>query len=97
MQQATTALGVRRTQHFIDGRWCDAGDGATFADTNPFDGSLVAEVAAGGRAEAEAAVAAAARAFSAWAACPPGERQRLFLRAADIVERRMEDAVGDHG
>ena len=27
-------------------------DGASFADTNPFDGSLVAEVAAGGRAEA---------------------------------------------
>ena len=80
------------TTHFIDGRWA-APDGRTFADHNPFDGAVVAEIAAGGRAEAEAAVRAAERALPAWAAMPPGERQALFLRAADIVERRMEDAV----
>ncbi len=80
------------TTHFIAGRWSAPG-GDTFPDRNPFDGSVVAEVAAGGRAEAEAAVRAAADAFPAWAAMPPGERQRLFLRAADIVERRAEDAV----
>ncbi len=81
-----------RTTHFIDGRWAQDG-GRTFADRNPFDDSLVAEIAAGGRTEAETAVAAAARAFPAWAATGPGERQRLFLNAADIVERRLEDAV----
>ena len=41
----------------------------------------------------EAAVAAAAAAFPAWANMAPGERQRLFLRAADIVERRTEELV----
>jgi len=80
------------TTHFIDGRWTDAG-GPTFSVRNPLDDSLVAEVAAGGRAEAEAAVAAAAAAFPAWAAMPPGQRQLLFLKAADIVERRQEEIV----
>ena len=83
--------GIGRTTHFIDGRWSDAG--STFPDRNPFNDELVADIAAGGRAEAEAAVAAAARAFPGWAATGPGERQRLFLKAADIVERRLEDAV----
>ena len=78
------------TTHFVDGRWAEPG-GRTFEDRNPFDGSLVAEIAAGGRAEADAAVAAAHAAFPAWAAMPPGERQRLFLRAAEITERRMGD------
>ena len=80
------------TTHFIDGVW-SAPEGRTFPDYNPFDGSVMAQVAAGGREEAEAAIEAATRAFPAWAAMPPGERQTLFLRAADIVERRMEDAV----
>lgn len=80
------------TTHFIDGSWTPEG-GPTFPNRNPFDGELVAEIAAGGRAEAQAAVDAAAAAFPAWAALPPGERQRLFLKAADITERRLEDAV----
>ena len=83
---------IGRTTHFIDGVW-EPKDGPTFADRNPLNGALVAEIAAGGRAESERAVAAAAAAFPAWAALPPGERQRLFLKAADITERRIEDIV----
>ena len=84
--------GFARTTHFIDGLWSPEG-GATFPDLNPFDGSCVADIAAGGRVEAQAAVDAAAAAFPSWATLPPGERQRLFLKAADITERRLEDAV----
>lgn len=80
------------TTHYIDGRWSKA-TGPSFPDYNPFNGEIVAEIAAGGREEAEAAVAAAHAAFPAWATMPPGERQRLFLKAADIVDRRLEDAV----
>ena len=81
-----------RTTHFINGKWMPEG-GPTFAVTNPYNDEIVANVAAGGRTESEAAVAAAAAAFPAWAATPPGERQRLFLKAADITERRMEEIV----
>lgn len=82
---------IGRTTHFINGQW--APEGETFPVLNPLDDSLVADVAAGGRAEAEAAVAAAQAAFPAWAAMPPGERQRLFLKAADITERRLPEIV----
>lgn len=80
------------TTHFIDGKWSAAG-GRSFFDRNPFDGEVFAEVAAGGRAEAETAVAAAAAAFPAWAAMSPRERQHLFLKAADVVEKRSADIV----
>lgn len=86
------AESIRRTTHFIDGRWAETG-GRTFPDRNPYNDEIVADIAAGGRAEAEAAVAAAARAFPSWAAATPGVRQQLFLKAADIVERRLEEAV----
>ena len=83
---------VGRTTHFIGGQWSEP-DGRSFADYNPYNGEVVADVAAGGRAEAEAAVAAADSAFPAWAAMSPGPRQRLFLSAADAVERRTNDLV----
>lgn len=78
------------TTHFINGQWSEPG-GRTFADTNPFNDELVADIAAGGRAEAEAAVEAAHSAFPAWAAATPMERQRLFLKAADITDRRLPE------
>ena len=89
---ANVSAKIGRTTHFIDGAWDTIG-GPTFPDRNPFNGALVAEIAAGGRAESVRAVAAAAAAFPAWAALPPGERQRLFLKAADITERRLEEIV----
>ena len=79
-----------RTTHYINGQWTET-SGRTFPDYNPFDGSLYATIAAGGRAEAQAAVDAAAAAFPAWAEATPRQRQTLFLKAADIVERRAKE------
>ena len=78
--------------HYIDGQWASA-PSRTFEDRNPYNDEVVAEVAAGGQAEATQAVQAAAAAFPAWAASGPGERQRLFLAAAAETERRTEDIV----
>lgn len=80
------------TSHFINGKWTAPG-ASTFAVTNPLNDELVAQAAAGGRAESLAAVEAAAEAFPAWSAMAPGARQQLFLNAADIVERRTEQLV----
>lgn len=85
--ESSTRKATGHTTHFIDGKWSAPG-GRTFVNRNPFDGEEFAKVAAGGRTEAEAAVAAAAAAFPAWSAMPPRERQQLFLRAADVVDRR---------
>ncbi len=48
---------------------------------------------AGTREDARRAVDAAAAAFPAWAESPPALRQRIFLKAADILEARMDDVV----
>ena len=77
---------MREYQQYIGGEWSSA-DGL-FDDLNPFTGKVMAQIAAGTRADAARAVDAAAAAFPAWAALPPAEKQTLFLRAADIVERR---------
>jgi acyl-CoA reductase-like NAD-dependent aldehyde dehydrogenase len=81
-------------RHFIGGDWVDAADGATFDDLNPYTGEVVATVAAGGREDAGRAVEAAAGAFPAWSQTPPAQRQRIFLAAADILERRGDEVVG---
>ncbi len=45
-------------------------------------------------ADARAAIDAAAAAFPSWSQTPPAVRQGIFLRAADILESRMEEIVG---
>jgi acyl-CoA reductase-like NAD-dependent aldehyde dehydrogenase len=77
------------TRHWIGGE--RVGGARTLADVSPIDGTVLAEVAAGGRAEADAAVDAARAAFAGWAATPARERAALLHRVADGVEARLED------
>jgi acyl-CoA reductase-like NAD-dependent aldehyde dehydrogenase len=80
---------VREYQQYIGGQW--TGSSQLFDDLDPYRGTVVARVPAGTRADAARAVDAAAAAFPAWADMPPAEKQALFLRAADIVERRQDE------
>lgn len=92
MKETSQSTAIGRTTHFINGRWADKG-GRTFANHNPYNGEIVAEVSAGGREQAEAAISAARNAFPAWAQTSPAERQRLFLKAAEITDRRLDEIV----
>src|SRR5690349_1870164 len=77
------------TRHWIGGqRVSSAG---TFTDVSPVGEQPLAEIAAGGPAEVDAAVRAAAAAFPAWAATSPAERADLLRAVADGIERRSED------
>jgi len=77
------------TRHWIGGsRVASAG---TFTDVSPIDGSALGEIARGGVAEADAAVAAARAAFPAWAATSRAERARILHAIADGVEKRIEE------
>lgn len=80
-------------QMFIGGKWMDASSNQTFDDYNPYTGEVFAKVPMGKREDATRAVEAAAAAFPEWAASPPGVRRRLFLKAADIFERRQDELV----
>lgn len=70
----------------IDGEDRDAHDGGVLPVFDPCRGLAVAEVAAATPGDVEDAVAAAHRAFPAWAALRPSERGRWLQRLADALE-----------
>jgi acyl-CoA reductase-like NAD-dependent aldehyde dehydrogenase len=83
---------IREYQQFIGGEWLPA-EGGTFDDRDPFTGEVVAKAPRGTRTDAARAIAAAAAAFPAWSQTVPAERQRIFLKAADVLEGRLEEVV----
>lgn len=89
---STTETSVA-TRLFVGGEFVEAEGGRTFENRDPFTGEVVAEVAAGSRADAKRAVEAAAAAFGEWSKTPPAVRQDVFLKAADVLESRQDEVV----
>ena len=77
------------TDHYIDGRRVASND--RFLDLSPVDGSALADVSAGGSAEADMAVDAARRAFPAWAALGPQGRAPILRQFADGILARAPE------
>jgi acyl-CoA reductase-like NAD-dependent aldehyde dehydrogenase len=75
----------------IDNEDLDADSGESFQRINPVSGEPVTLAAAGTADDANSAANAAAAAFPAWSAMPPGERRALLNRAADILQRRASE------
>lgn len=75
-----------QNQLFIDGRFVPAINGGTLDVLSPHDGSLITSIAAAEVADVDLAVAAAHRAFPAWATLGAAERGRLLLKLADRIE-----------
>lgn len=78
----------------IGGKDVPAVSGRTTEDINPYTGEVYATLAAGGTEDVTLAVDAAQAAFADWAATSPFARRAVFLRAADILESRGEQAAG---
>jgi acyl-CoA reductase-like NAD-dependent aldehyde dehydrogenase len=80
------------TQGFlVDGKWMEEGD--LVEVRAPYDGSVIAQVFQGRRQHAEAAIAAAVKAFGTTRRLPAFERQRVLRRVAqNIAERKAEFA-----
>src|SRR3954451_20281794 len=87
---ATTTAGEFPTQMYLDGRWSDARDGGTLAVVNPADETTLAQVAFGGRAEAEQAVEAATRALPSWRATSAHDRAKVLKQAAELMRGRAD-------
>lgn len=84
-------VAIRDEKQFINGEWTGALDGRTYDKKNPYTSGVASHVAAGKREDARRAIDAAAAAFPAWSSMPPGVRRGLFLKAADVLERRMPE------
>ena len=78
-------------EHYIDGE--RVGSPGTFEVRSPidWDGWKLADVAAGGQPEVDAAVAAARRAFPAWAALGREGRREVLTRFADAIDAAVPD------
>lgn len=84
---------VKEYKMYIGGKWVDAQGGGTFEDYNPYTGEVYARVPRGKRIDATCAIEAAQAAFPEWANSAPGFRRKLFLKAADIFEKRQDELV----
>jgi acyl-CoA reductase-like NAD-dependent aldehyde dehydrogenase len=78
-------------QHFIGGRWCPSGSGVEYANHNPWTGAVLTTVAAGDAEDVRRAIEAADDARQQWADASPSQRQVVFLRAAEELERRRDE------
>ncbi|EPD62273.1 MULTISPECIES: aldehyde dehydrogenase family protein [Streptomyces] len=78
---------------YVDGEWREPVAEGRRDIRCPADGTLVATVAEGTRPDAEAAIAAARRAFDEgpWPRTPERERGALLLRTADLMERDAKE------
>jgi len=76
---------------FIDGQFVDPRDGSTFKTVNPATEEVLAEVAAAGPNDVDAAVAAARRAQRSWARLSGGERAKYLYRIARTIQERSRE------
>ncbi|MGZ0188400.1 MAG: aldehyde dehydrogenase family protein [Alphaproteobacteria bacterium] len=79
------------TDFYIDGQWVAPQQGTALDVIDPSTEEAFATISLGGEADTNAAVAAAKRAFPAWAATPPQERLAVVKKIKDIYKTRMDD------
>jgi acyl-CoA reductase-like NAD-dependent aldehyde dehydrogenase len=84
-----TASPVTTKGFFLDGKWIEAGDLVEIR--SPYDQSVVGEVYQGKREHAEAAIAAAVKAFGTTRRLPAFERQRVLRQVAATITARKEE------
>jgi 5-carboxymethyl-2-hydroxymuconic-semialdehyde dehydrogenase len=78
-----------RIDHLIDGKPVAGRD--YFETVNPATQDVLAEVACGGEAEVNAAVAAAKAAFPKWAALPAPQRAKLVRKLGDLIAAHVPE------
>ena len=78
-----------KIDHLIHGQKVPSSD--YFETINPATQEVLAEVASGGEAEVNAAVAAAKAAFPKWAATPATERAKVMRKLGDLITKHVPE------
>src|SRR5215471_5132862 len=87
---------TRVSKNFIDGEWVESSTGETFENRNPADTrDLVGIFQKSAKADVNAAVDAAKRAFTKWRLVPAPRRAEIVFRAAEILLERKEEYSRD--
>lgn len=88
MAQMTVA-DVATHAFLVDGKWIE--DGEMMEVKAPYDGAVVGRIFQGTRQHAEAAIAAAVKAFGTTRRLPTFERQRVLRRVSEGIAQRKEE------
>src|SRR6266704_5733207 len=94
---ATLSYGKTKVfKNFINGEWVEASTGQTFENRNPADTrDLVGIFQKSAKADVNAAVEAAKRAFLKWRLVPAPRRAEIIFVAAEMLAERKEDYARD--
>lgn len=78
---------------FIGGKWVDAAAGKTYPTVNPATGETITLIADADARDADAAVAAARKAFASgpWPEMAAADRGKLLWKLGDLVEKFSEE------
>jgi len=92
-QKLAAGFLATRRKLLIGGQWVDARSGETFEVFDPATGQVIAHVAAGDRADVDAAVAAARKAFDGgpWTRMTPAQRAKLIWKLGDAIDANAEE------
>lgn len=93
LSDATQQFLDRAGDLWIGGQWKAARLGETFEVFNPATGEIIARCAAGDKADIDAAVQSARRAFQSgpWSRMTASERGRLIWRLGDLLEKHGDE------
>ncbi len=78
-------------QLFINGKWCDASDGATLKSFCPANGDYLTSFADASKDDVDAAVKAASDAFPSWSKTTVKQRAAILNKIADIIDEHKEE------
>ena len=91
---SSTRLSVYK--NFIEGEWIESSTGETFENRNPADTrDVVGIFQKSAKADVDAAVDAAKRAFVKWRLVPAPRRAEILYLAAEMLAERKEDYARD--
>src|SRR5438034_3758062 len=91
-----TASRPKIYKNFIDDEWVEASTGETFENRNPADTrDVIGIFQRSGKADVDAAVDAAKRAFQKWRLVAAPRRAEIVYRAAEMLMERKEDYARD--
>ncbi len=78
-------------RQYINGEWADAINGRVWPLVNPATETVIGEIPFGDAADAEAAIAAAAKAFPEWSRKTPYQRAEVLMSAANWILQRADE------
>src|SRR5687768_8319778 len=95
-RRMATAASVQTYSNYIDGEWRPSASRETFENRNPANiDDLIGIFQKSVRADVDAALAAAARAYDRWRLVPAPKRAELLFRAAQLIVERKEAFARD--